>query len=47
LLRRQLTLMINNGPMGAKVRKELPSCCLSAVRDMFSSDSYMGFKAEC
>jgi hypothetical protein len=45
-LYRQLTLMLNGGPMGAGVRRPLPSCCVSAIRDMLPSDSFMGFKAE-
>jgi hypothetical protein len=45
-LYRQLTLMLNGGPLGAGVRRPLPTCCISAVRDMLPSESYMGFKAE-
>ena len=45
-LYRQLTLMINGGPLGAGVRRELPKCCVSAVREMHPSDTFMGFKAE-
>jgi hypothetical protein len=45
-LYRQLTLLINGGPLGAGVRKELPSCCVSAVRDMHPSDTFMGFRSE-
>jgi hypothetical protein len=45
-LYRQLTRMLNGGPLGAGVRKPLPSCCVSAIRDMLPSDSFMGFKSE-
>jgi hypothetical protein len=45
-LYRQLTLMINEGPLGAKVRRPLPSCCVTAIRDMLPSDTYMGFREE-
>jgi hypothetical protein len=42
-LYRQLTLLINGGPLGAGVRKELPKCCVDAVREMLPSDAFMGF----
>jgi hypothetical protein len=45
-LYRQLTLLINGRPLGAGVRKELPSCCVSAARDMHPSDTFMGFRSE-
>jgi hypothetical protein len=45
-LYRQLTLMLNGGPLGAGVRRPLPNCCVSAIRDMLPSESFMGFKAE-
>jgi hypothetical protein len=45
-LYRQLTLMINEGPLGAKVRRPLPSCCVTAIREMLPSDTYMGFREE-
>jgi hypothetical protein len=45
-LYRQLTLMLNGGPLGAGVRKPLPSCCVSAIRDMHPSDTFMGFKSD-
>jgi hypothetical protein len=45
-LYRQLTLMLNGGPLGEGVRKPLPSCCVSAIRDMLPSETFMGFKAE-
>jgi hypothetical protein len=45
-LYRQLTLMLNGGPLGAGVRKPLPSCCVSAIRDMLPSDTFMGFKSD-
>jgi hypothetical protein len=31
-LYRQLTLMLNGGPLGAEVRKPLPTCCLGNQR---------------
>jgi hypothetical protein len=42
-LYRQLTLLINGGPLGTGVRKELPKCCVDAVREMLPSDTFMGF----
>ena len=45
-LYRQLTLMLNGGPLGAGVRRELPSCCVSAIREMLPSETFMGFKTE-
>jgi hypothetical protein len=45
-LYRQLTLMLNGGPLGAGVRKPLPTCCVSAIRDMLPSDTFMGYKSE-
>jgi hypothetical protein len=45
-MHRQLTLMLNGGPLGAGVRKELPRCCVSAARDMHPSDTFMGFREE-
>jgi hypothetical protein len=46
-LYRQLTLMLNGGPLGAGVRKPLPDCCVSAVREMMpSSGACMGFRTE-
>ncbi len=45
-LYRQLTLMINGGPMGAGVREPLPTCCVAAIRTMLASETYMGFHAE-
>jgi hypothetical protein len=45
-LYRQLTLMINEGPLGAKIRRPLPSCCVTAIREMLPSDTYMGFREE-
>jgi hypothetical protein len=47
-LYRQLTLMINGGPLGAGVRVPLPTCCVSEIREMLASDTgtYMGFHAE-
>ncbi len=45
-LYRQLTLLLNDGPLGVGVRKELPSCCVDAVRDMLPSETFMGFRAE-
>jgi hypothetical protein len=48
MLYRQLTLMLNGGPMGAGVRKPLPDCCVAAVRYMLPSENqnYMGYHAE-
>jgi hypothetical protein len=45
-MHRQLTLVINGGPMGAEVREPLPHCCVSAVREMAPSKSFMGSRAE-
>jgi hypothetical protein len=47
-LYRQLTLMLNDGPLGAGVRRPLPNCCVSAIRYMLPSPSetYMGFREE-
>jgi hypothetical protein len=42
-LYRQLTLLINGGRLGTGVRKELPKCCVDAVREMLPSDTFMGF----
>ena len=46
LLYRQLTLMINGGPLGAGVRRPLPDCCVNAIRAMLPLDTFMGFKTE-
>jgi hypothetical protein len=43
---RQCTLMINGGPLGAGVWRPLPSCCISAIREMLPSETFMGFLAE-
>ena len=47
-LYRELTLRINGGPLGAGVRRALPDCCVSAIRQIMPSPtaSYMGFKAD-
>ena len=45
-LYRQLTLMLNGGPMGAGVRRELPYCCVNGIREMHTSETFMGFMAE-
>jgi hypothetical protein len=45
-LYRQLTLMLNDGPLGAGVRRPLPDCCVAAIRYMLPSKTFMGFKAE-
>jgi hypothetical protein len=45
-LYRQLTLMINGGPMGAGVRKPLPDCCVDHIREMLPSESFMGYRSE-
>jgi hypothetical protein len=44
-LYRQMTLLINGGPLGAKVRKQLPDCVVNGIREMLPSDSFMGFHA--
>jgi hypothetical protein len=43
---RQRTFMINGGPLGARFQRPLPSCCISAIREMLPSDTFMGFLAE-
>jgi hypothetical protein len=43
---RQCTLMINGGPLGAGVRRPLPTCCISAIREMLPSETFMGFLVE-
>ena len=45
-LYRQLALMINGGPLGAGVRRELPTCCFSADREMHPSDTFMSFEED-
>ena len=45
-LYRQLTLMLNGGPLGAGVRRELPTCCVAGIRQMLPSETFMGFKTE-
>jgi hypothetical protein len=45
-LHRQCTLMINGGPLGAGVRRPLPSCYISAIREILPSETFMGFLAE-
>jgi hypothetical protein len=47
-LYRQLTLMVNDGPLGVGVHRPLPNCCVSAIRYMLPSPSetYMGFREE-
>ena len=45
-LYRQITLMINGGPLGAGVRRPLPNCCVKAIREMMPSETFMGFRAE-
>ena len=45
-LYRQLTLMLNGGPLGASVRRELPTCCVAGIHQMLPSETFMGFKAE-
>jgi hypothetical protein len=42
-LYRQLTLLLNNGPLGVGVRKPLPKCCVDAVRELLPSETFMGF----
>lgn len=41
---RQMTLFINEGPMGKGVRKELPECVVCGCRESFPSPTFMGFK---
>jgi hypothetical protein len=43
---RQCTLMINGGPLGAGVRRPLPSCCISAICEMLPSETFMVFLVE-
>jgi hypothetical protein len=45
-LYRQLTLVLNDGPLGAGVRRPFLDCCVAAIRYMLPSKTYMGFKAE-
>jgi hypothetical protein len=45
-LYRQLTLMFNEGPLGAKICLPLPSCCVTVIREMLPSNTYMGFREE-
>ena len=46
-LYRQLTLMLNGGPVGAGVRRELPACCVTGICQMLlPSNTFMGFKEE-
>lgn len=45
-LYRQATLMINEGPLGAGVRKPLPGCVVEGIREMFPAVIYMGYHAE-
>ena len=40
---RSLNLVLNNGKKTKSGRFPLPSCCVTAVRAKFPSDSYMGF----
>jgi hypothetical protein len=34
--------MIHGGPLGAGVRRPLPSCCISAIREMLPSEMNVG-----
>jgi hypothetical protein len=45
-LHRQLTLILNGGPMGAGVRPESPACCVAGIRAMHPSESFMGHMPE-
>jgi hypothetical protein len=45
-LYRQLALILNGGPMGAGVRRELPACCVAGIRAMHPSESFMGCMPE-
>ena len=39
-------MMIKGGPVGTGARRELPTCCVSAVLEMHPSNTFMGFKAQ-
>jgi hypothetical protein len=41
---RQMTLFINEGPMGKGVHKELPECVVCRCHESFPSPTFMGFK---
>jgi len=43
---RQMTYIMNNGPMGKGVRKKLPKCVENGARALFPSPSFMGFKTK-
>jgi hypothetical protein len=45
-LYRQLTLILNGGPMGVGIRRPLPTCCVRKIREMFPSEEFMGFRWE-
>jgi hypothetical protein len=41
---RQMTLFINEGPLGKGVRKELPKCVVAGCREILPSPTFMGYK---
>ena len=43
-LYREMTLLLNKGPLGVGVRKKLPRCVENGARALFPSPSFMGFK---
>jgi hypothetical protein len=45
-LYRQLTLILNGGPMGVGIRRPLPTCCVRKIREMFPSEEFIGFRWE-
>jgi hypothetical protein len=45
-LYRQLTLMLNGGPLGAGSQEAVADLCVSAIRDILPSDTFMGYKSE-
>ena len=47
-LYRQMTLIINDGPLGKGVRRDLPECVKNGIRELLpdADSTYMGFKEE-
>ena len=47
-LYRQMTLILNGGPLGKGVRIDLPECVKRGIRDLFpnADGKYMGFLAK-
>lgn len=45
-LYREMTLIMNGGPLGAGVRRELPDCCVEGIRQMHPSETFMGYMPE-